>query len=223
MPVSMIAVGPSREQTIMRRWESAPVGQHAFDSYAVTSRRGASSGYTIYWRFNELTSFMQGEFVSKQLRIAAEPRRNPGHALTGRAFVGGHRPRHSGCFFFPRVWMVIATIFLVYFIVRMCVTTVFALIGQRKIHAVASSATGPWARTRSGPFGFAPSDVRHVVIVPTYKEPAEILDRTLDALAAQHRADERLIVGARHGGARARRPRQGRGDDRGVRRAASCT
>jgi hypothetical protein len=77
--------------------------------------------------------------------------------------------------------------------VRMCVTTVFALIGQRRIQEWKKRDFTEGEDT-VGAFGFAPSDVRHVVIVPTYKEPAEILHRTLDALAAQHRADERLIV-----------------------------
>ncbi len=35
--------------------------------------------------------------------------------------------------------------------------------------------------------------MRHIVIVPNYKEPDEILRRTLDALASQHRASERII------------------------------
>ena len=99
----------------------------------------------------------------------------------------------AGVFLFPRVWMVIATIFLVYFIVRMSMTTVFALIGQYKVMQW-KQRDFTLGEDEVGEFGFAPSDVRHVVIVPTYKEPAEIINRTLDALAAQHRADERLIV-----------------------------
>jgi hypothetical protein len=75
----------------------------------------------------------------------------------------------------------------------MCITAVFALIGQRKIY---EWERRDWTADEdvAGAYGFAPSDVRHVVIVPTYKEPAEIINRTLDALAAQHCADERLIV-----------------------------
>jgi hypothetical protein len=136
---------------------------------------------------------MQGEFVSLLVENAAEPRRNPGHALTGVVSWASIAVAVLGCFFFPRVWMAIATVFLVYFIVRMLVTTVFALVGQRKIQ---EWELRDWTAGEDavGEFGFAPSDVHHVVIVPTYKEPAEIINRTLDALAAQHRADERLIV-----------------------------
>ena len=124
---------------------------------------------------------------------AAEPRRNPGHALTGMLSWASIALALLGCIFFPGVWMAIATIFLVYFIARMCVTTVFALVGQRKIQ---QWQRRDWTSGEDvvGAFGFAPSDVRHIIIVPTYKEPAEIINRTLDALAAQHRSSERLIV-----------------------------
>ncbi len=143
--------------------------------------------------FNAPTSLIQGEFVSIRTESAVEPRRNPGHALTGVLSWATIVLAVLGCFFFPRVWMAIATIFLVYFIVRMCVTTVFALIGQRRIQQW-KKLDFTVGEDTVGAFGFAPSDVRHVVIIPTYKEPAEIIHRTLDALAAQHRADERLIV-----------------------------
>jgi len=131
--------------------------------------------------------------VSLVTENVADPRRNPGHALAGIVSWASIALAVLGCLFFPRVWMVLATVFLVYFIVRMGVTAAFALVGQRKIQQWQQR---DWTEGEDvvGEFGFAPADVRHVVIVPTYKEPSEILHRTLDALAAQHRADERLIV-----------------------------
>lgn len=124
---------------------------------------------------------------------AADSRRNPGHALTGVISWLSIALAVLGSVLFPRVWMVIATIFLIYFIARLCVTTVFALLGQRKVNEWTRRA---WTEGEDavGEFGFAPADVRHVVVIPTYKEPAEIIHRTLDALVAQHRADERLVV-----------------------------
>ncbi|MDY0087406.1 MAG: glycosyltransferase family 2 protein, partial [Coriobacteriia bacterium] len=47
---------------------------------------------------------------------------------------------------------------------------------------------------RCGAAGFAPRDVRHVVLIPNYREPVAVIRRTLDALAVQYRAQERLII-----------------------------
>lgn len=131
--------------------------------------------------------------MSNVVEKATESRRNAGHVLPGMLSWGAIILAVIGSIAFPQVWLVIATIFLAYFIVRMCVTTVFALVGQSKINE--------WKRRdwtvgedEPGKFGFSAADVRHIVIVPTYKEPSAIIERTLDALAAQHRADERLIV-----------------------------
>ncbi len=93
----------------------------------------------------------------------------------------------------PRAWVFIATVFLCYLIMRVVVTLLFALIGDARISV--------WERTdwaaeehEPGPAGFAPSDVWHLVLVPTYREPEAVLRRTLDGLAAQHKASERLMV-----------------------------
>lgn len=93
----------------------------------------------------------------------------------------------------PRAWVFVATVFLGYFIMRIVVTFVFALAGDLRI--------ATWERTdwtaeedEAGSSGFAPADVWHLVLVPTYREPEAVLRRTLDGLATQHRASERLIV-----------------------------
>lgn len=97
-----------------------------------------------------------------------------------------------GIIAYPRSWVVITSAFMCYFIGRMVLTAVFYAVGRARVRAWERSE---WASRDSvpGPAGFAPADVHHVVIIPTYKEPVEILERTLNALAVQHRATERVI------------------------------
>jgi len=97
-----------------------------------------------------------------------------------------------GTFLFPRVWLIIATVFIGYMVVRGVITFGFALYGERQRQA-AQRVDWTLGEDEVGPFGFAASETRHVVIIPNYKEPLEILQRTLDGLAAQHRASERII------------------------------
>ncbi|MBS3956877.1 MAG: glycosyltransferase family 2 protein [Clostridiales bacterium] len=110
---------------------------------------------------------------------------------------------------YPRSWVVITSAFMCYFVARMVLSLVFYAIGRARVREWERT---DWASYDSvpGPAGFAPADVYHVVIIPTYKEPIEILERTLDALSVQHRARERVIpviameereVGAREKGA----------------------
>ena len=94
---------------------------------------------------------------------------------------------------FPRDWIVVTSLFMAYFISRMILTVIFYFAGRVRVRQ--------WERRdwssgdqAVGPGGFTPSDVWHVVIVPNYKEPLEILRRTVSALAAQHRATERLVL-----------------------------
>jgi len=131
--------------------------------------------------------------VSSEDKKAVDPRRNLGHKLPGGISWVAIIVAILGTLLFPRVWLVIATVFVTYFIGRMVVTTVFAMIGERKIWE-ARRVDWTAGEDEVGPFGFAPADVRHVVIVPTFKEPIEIIQRTLNALAAQHHAEERVIV-----------------------------
>jgi len=127
------------------------------------------------------------------LESAADSRRNFGHMLPGILSWSVIVIAILGGIFFPQMWLVIATVFVTYFIGRMGFTMALALVGERKIW---NATHTDWTvdEDEVGPFGFAPSDVRHLVIVPTYKEPIEIINRTMEALAAQHRAGERLVV-----------------------------
>lgn len=127
------------------------------------------------------------------MKKPVDPRRNFGHAITGGMSWFVIAITIVGMVFFPRVWLAIATVFVTYFIGRMCLITIFALAGERKVWQAKRT---DWTEGEDvpGQFGFAPSDVRHIVVIPTYKEPREIIARTLDALAVQHRSQERLIV-----------------------------
>lgn len=131
--------------------------------------------------------------MSDEFQNAVDPRRNLGHAVPGGTswFVIGLAI--VGSILFPQVWLAIATVFMTYFIGRMGLMTVLAVIGERKIWLAKRQ---DWTAEEDvvGEFGFAPADVHHVIVIPTYKEPVEILGRTLDALAAQHRATERVVV-----------------------------
>lgn len=99
-----------------------------------------------------------------------------------------------GVIFFPGPWLVIVTLFLVVIIARMLLMLYGTVAGELRIHK--------WTRTDwvigedevRPATGLRPSDVRHVVFVPNYREPADVVERALDALAQQHRASERLIV-----------------------------
>ena len=131
--------------------------------------------------------------MSNNKKKAVDPRRNFGHMVPGGISWLVIVATILGSILFPRVWLAIATVFVTYFIGRMAFVLVFALIGERKIWQ-AKREDWTAGEDEVGSFGFAPADVRHVVVVPTYKEPVEIIGRTMKALAAQHRAAERIIV-----------------------------
>ncbi len=130
--------------------------------------------------------------MSNQVQIADSSRRNFGHALPGVLSWTAIVVAILGAIFFPRIWLVIATVVIAYFMIRMIGTLAFAIYGER---LAADARAKDWTAEEdvAGPFGFAPSEVSHIVVIPNYKEPVEILRRTLDALAAQHRAPERII------------------------------
>ena len=124
--------------------------------------------------------------------IGHSTQRNFGHMLPGMISWAVITFAVVGTFFFPRAWLIVATVFMSYMLIRMVITFGYAMLGERK-RQVAQDVDWTIAEDEIGPFGFAPSDARHVIIVPNYKEPVEILRRTLDALSIQHRAAERVI------------------------------
>jgi hypothetical protein len=131
--------------------------------------------------------------VASDMKKPVDPRRNFGHALTGGISWLVIVVTILGMVLIPRIWLAIATVFVTYFIGRMIFVTIFMFVGERKVWQ-AKRTDWTEGEDEPGRFGFAPSDVRHIVVIPTYKEPREIIARTLDALVAQHRAQERLVV-----------------------------
>jgi hypothetical protein len=99
-----------------------------------------------------------------------------------------------GTVFFPAQWLVVVVAFLAYIVVRMFVHLVFSLVAEWRIHQWTRRDWTLSENDVSPVTGIAPADVRHIVVVPNYKEPIEVLERTVGALAAQHRADERIIA-----------------------------
>ena len=119
-------------------------------------------------------------------------RRNFGHALPGVLSWGVIALTIVGALVFPQVWLVIATVAIGYFMLRMVTTFGYAIYGET-LARKARATDWTVGEDDVGPFGFAPSQVSHIIVIPNYKEPEEILRRTLDGLAAQHRASERII------------------------------
>lgn len=99
----------------------------------------------------------------------------------------------AGMVLHPAQWRAVATVFVAYLVGRMLLTTCFAFAGEVRCRAWAKR---DWTADEAtdGPAGFSPAEVRHVVLVPNYKEPLDVLIRTLEGLAIQHEARERIIA-----------------------------
>jgi hypothetical protein len=125
---------------------------------------------------------------------ALRRRRNVGDVLPGALSWGLILLMLVGMLAFPRAWLVIATVLFGLFLVRSLVYAVYAVLGQLQVRRWERLDWTLAAENPAGPDRIAASDVYHVVIIPNFNEPEPILRRTLDALAKQHRAAERLIV-----------------------------
>ena len=98
-----------------------------------------------------------------------------------------------GLAFFPIVWMWVAVGLFAYFVTWVAVHVAYSLVGQRRCR---EWGLRDWAADSDTPGadGLKPADVWHAVLLPNYTEPVPILRRTLDTLAAQPAASERLVV-----------------------------
>lgn len=94
---------------------------------------------------------------------------------------------------FPYRWMWFSAGLFAYFVIWLVLHLAFYVVGLRRI---SEWRARDWTRDRDvpGQDGIAPADVWHVVLMPNYTEPVPILRRTLDTLAAQHGATERMVV-----------------------------
>ncbi|MDL1882052.1 glycosyltransferase family 2 protein [Anaerolineae bacterium CFX8] len=95
---------------------------------------------------------------------------------------------------YPRALLLIAALLGFYTAVRF----LFAgIANMRGLRLIAQWEHMDWRECYdhdASPDALAWDDVHHIVIIPNYKEPVEILSRTLDNLAAQYEAAKRLTV-----------------------------
>jgi len=121
------------------------------------------------------------------------PRRRARHALTGATSWAIVLITLVGLTRFPRWWLPVTAVCLTLFLLRAIFVLVYSVLGDAECR---SWERTDWHESEDSPGrgGFAPSQVRHLILIPNYREPTAILRRTLDALAVQHRAAERLIV-----------------------------
>lgn len=99
-----------------------------------------------------------------------------------------------GTFAFPSLFLAGVRLFAFYLLTRLMVGTVFYVVGIVRCRIWERRADPGDRPERSARGRDSDIDVHHVVLVPNYKEPVEILARTLDALATQKDARHRLTV-----------------------------
>ncbi|MGC8782025.1 MAG: hypothetical protein ACP5UQ_14280, partial [Anaerolineae bacterium] len=98
-----------------------------------------------------------------------------------------------GAWLFPRVVLTAATIVALYMLLRILIVLGFYIVGSVQCRRWARDPLAGAAKAPAGD-GLRPEDVYHVVLIANYREPMEVLARTLEALAVQENAAERLIV-----------------------------
>jgi len=95
-----------------------------------------------------------------------------------------------GSFFSPLAVAYYILFFDLLWLYKSVVMTIAALVSYFRVKA---SQKMDWLGELKA-FGSDADKVHHVVIIPTYKEPISILERTLDALVAQDFPKQRMIV-----------------------------
>ncbi len=95
---------------------------------------------------------------------------------------------------FPRALLVVAVLVTCYTAARFLFAGIANFMGLRKISRWEKTDWCEVYATHGGEDALAWKDVRHVVIIPNYKEPVSVLSQTLENLARQYQARERLIV-----------------------------
>lgn len=99
-----------------------------------------------------------------------------------------------GAVAFPRLLLLIAVAFTLYSALRFAVAGFANVLGLRKIRRWEATNWREVYRQSAPPDALAWDDVHHVVIIPNYKEPEAVLRRTLDCLAGQHEARQRMTI-----------------------------
>jgi hypothetical protein len=96
----------------------------------------------------------------------------------------------AGLVAFPHVFLPCARLFGFYLLIRLTVTVVSYLIGLLLCHRAESRMAS--AAACHG--GVETATVHHIVVIPNFEEPIEVLARALAALAAQHDAGRCISV-----------------------------
>jgi cellulose synthase/poly-beta-1,6-N-acetylglucosamine synthase-like glycosyltransferase len=99
------------------------------------------------------------------------------------------------CVFIPRTALTIARFLAIYFLLRFIAIGVFYVVTIHKTRRTQARlrATGPLDGLTAEQVARYPK-IHHVVIIPNYKEPIEVLSRTLQALVDQSISGEQLTV-----------------------------
>jgi hypothetical protein len=94
----------------------------------------------------------------------------------------------------PRVVIGLAALLASYTALRFAFGALFNLVGLRRIREWERKDWAAEYERLAGPGSLRRSQVLHVVIVPNYREPASVLAKALDALAAQEDAATRMTI-----------------------------
>jgi hypothetical protein len=94
-----------------------------------------------------------------------------------------------GAILSPRVLVIVSQVAAVYMLIRIMVIVVFYPVGIRKIRQAEAQARAARGKRSQGA-----ERPHHVVLLPNYCEPVEVLSRTLRCLAGQADARRRLTI-----------------------------
>ncbi len=100
----------------------------------------------------------------------------------------------AGAVIRPRVVIGVAALLAFYTALRFAFGAVFNLVGLRRIRRWEQTDWVAEYERRAGPESLRREQVRHVVIVPNYKEPVSVLEHTLNTLAVQEGAATQMII-----------------------------
>lgn len=95
---------------------------------------------------------------------------------------------------FPRTLLLFAGLVGLYSAVRFFLAAVFNFVGLRAIRRCEQTDWFQHYQREQSPLSLPWHEVRHIVIIPNYKEPLSVLRRTLDNLSRQYEAHHRLII-----------------------------
>ncbi|MFN8562769.1 MAG: glycosyltransferase family 2 protein [Anaerolineae bacterium] len=99
-----------------------------------------------------------------------------------------------GAVAFPRSLLVIAIVVALYSAFRFLLAGVAAMLGLRTMRQWRKIDWYERYVKTAPPDALAWDDVHHVIIIPNYKEPQQVLERTLENLASQYEARQRITI-----------------------------